>query len=69
LITDCYVVCRFRRFLRARKFDIDGAYNQFKDTEEWRKQNEIEALYRNIDVESYEEARAVVSFPVYPFPS
>ncbi|PWY90818.1 phosphatidylinositol transporter [Aspergillus heteromorphus CBS 117.55] len=45
------------RFLRARKFDIDGAWGQFKDTEDWRKENAIEALYENIDVESYDAAR------------
>lgn len=51
----------FRRFLRARKFDINAAFQQFKDTEEWRKDNKIEALYENIDVESYDEARRMVS--------
>ncbi|KAL4896024.1 CRAL-TRIO domain-containing protein [Aspergillus ambiguus] len=45
------------RFLRARKFDIDGAWGQFKDTEDWRKENAIEELYENIEVESYEAAR------------
>lgn len=50
-----------RRFLRARKFDVNGAFNQFKDTEEWRKTNNIESLYENIDVESYEESRRMVS--------
>lgn len=50
----------FRRFLRARRFDVNAAFQQFKDTEDWRKENNIEALYENIDVESYEEARRVV---------
>ncbi|GAD95398.1 phosphatidylinositol transporter, putative [Paecilomyces variotii No. 5] len=45
------------RFLRARKFDVNAAFQQFKDTEEWRKDNKIEALYENIDIESYDEAR------------
>ncbi|PYH48769.1 SEC14 family lipid-binding protein [Aspergillus saccharolyticus JOP 1030-1] len=45
------------RFLRARKFDIDGAWGQFKDTEDWRRENAIESLYENIDVEAYEAAR------------
>ncbi|KAL3475141.1 phosphatidylinositol transporter [Aspergillus californicus] len=45
------------RFLRARKFDVAGAWGQFKDTEDWRKENAIEALYENIDVESYDAAR------------
>ncbi|KAL4907556.1 hypothetical protein BDW74DRAFT_149421 [Aspergillus multicolor] len=45
------------RFLRARKFDVSGAWGQFKDTEDWRKENAIEALYENIDVDSYEAAR------------
>ncbi|KAJ5795143.1 hypothetical protein N7457_001742 [Penicillium paradoxum] len=45
------------RFLRARKFDIDGAWAQFKDTENWRKDNAIESLYANISVDSYEASR------------
>ncbi|KAL1974682.1 hypothetical protein VTN31DRAFT_4886 [Thermomyces dupontii] len=45
------------RFLRARKFDVAGAIKQFTDTENWRKENAIDALYDNIDLESYEETR------------
>ncbi|KAJ5573705.1 uncharacterized protein N7459_008132 [Penicillium hispanicum] len=45
------------RFLRARKFDVEGAWGQFKDTEDWRKENAIESLYENIGVDSYEAAR------------
>ncbi|KAA8647032.1 hypothetical protein EYZ11_005286 [Aspergillus tanneri] len=45
------------RYLRARKFDLNGAWGQFKDTEEWRHENAIESLYENIDVDSYEAAR------------
>ncbi|KAF9891219.1 hypothetical protein FE257_004783 [Aspergillus nanangensis] len=45
------------RFLRARKFEIDGAWGQFKDTEDWRKENAIEELYENIEVDSYDAAR------------
>lgn len=49
-----------RRFLRARKFDVEGAWAQFKDTEDWRKENKIESLYANIGVDSYEAARRMV---------
>ncbi|OJJ41704.1 hypothetical protein ASPWEDRAFT_101961 [Aspergillus wentii DTO 134E9] len=45
------------RFLRARKFDVNAAWAQFKDTEDWRRDNAIESLYENIDVESYDAAR------------
>lgn len=45
------------RFLRARKFEVEGAWGQFKDTEDWRKDNAIESLYANIGVDSYEAAR------------
>jgi hypothetical protein len=48
--------------LRARKFDVEGAWGQFKDTEDWRKDNAIEALYENIGVDSYEAARRMVGF-------
>ncbi|KAM5448749.1 hypothetical protein MaudCBS49596_005256 [Microsporum audouinii] len=47
------------RFLRARRFDVNGALAQFQATEEWRKENQIDALYENFDVDSYEEARKV----------
>lgn len=49
-----------RRFLRARKFDVNAAWDQFKDTEDWRKDNAIEKLYENIDIDSYESARRMV---------
>ncbi|KAJ5586266.1 hypothetical protein N7450_006053 [Penicillium hetheringtonii] len=45
------------RFLRARRFDVEGAWGQFKDTEDWRKDNSIKELYENIGVDSYEAAR------------
>ena len=35
---------------------------QFKDTEIWRKDNKLDALYENIDVQDYQEARSVVSY-------
>lgn len=46
--------------MRARKFHVEGAWGQFKDTEDWRKDNAIEALYENIGVDSYEAARRMV---------
>lgn len=51
-----------RRFLRARRFDVNGALGQFQATEDWRRDNEINKLYENFDVYSYEEARKVVSY-------
>lgn len=45
------------RFLRARRFIPQEAYQQFHDTETWRAKNEIDNLYENIDVEEYEETR------------
>ncbi|KAJ5495338.1 hypothetical protein N7539_000454 [Penicillium diatomitis] len=45
------------RFLRARRFDVEGAWGQFKDTEDWRKENDIEDLYANIAVDKYEASR------------
>ena len=55
-----------RRFLRARKFDVAGAWTQFKDTEDWRKENAIEELYENIEVDSYDAARRMVSHSFIP---
>ncbi|TKA71889.1 hypothetical protein B0A49_03352 [Cryomyces minteri] len=45
------------RYLRARKFDPKQAFGQFKDTEDWRKENELDRLYDTIDVDEYEETR------------
>lgn len=55
-----------RRFLRARKFDVEGAWGQFKDTEDWRQDNSIESLYANIGVDSYEAARRMVGDALCP---
>ena len=33
------------------------AFGQFKDTEDWRKQNELDQLYETIDVDEYEATR------------
>lgn len=53
----CWCANPYRRFLRARKFDVQGAYKQFSETEDWRKENKIEDLYENIRLESYERTR------------
>ncbi|AEO66241.1 4f6c2139-3e82-4a84-9500-39349b0b7b01 [Thermothielavioides terrestris] len=45
------------RFLRARKWVVKDAYAQFKDTEDWRKANQLEVLYDTIDVDAYEQTR------------
>lgn len=49
-----------RRYLRARKFVPQDALGQFKDTEDWRKKNEIDKLYDTIDIADYDETRALV---------
>ena len=49
------------RFLRARRFDVQAAFQQYSDTEKWRAVNQIGHLYDNIDVKDYEEARKLVS--------
>lgn len=47
------------RYLRARKFDVQGAIGQFTDTEKWMKAQRIEELYEAFDVDLYERARAM----------
>ncbi|KAL8689622.1 MAG: hypothetical protein Q9218_004748 [Villophora microphyllina] len=47
------------RYLRARKFVPQDAFVQFKDTEIWRKDNHLDALYEKIDIQDYQEARSV----------
>jgi hypothetical protein len=62
---------KVRRFLRARKFEIAGAYDQFTETEKWLKETKVEELYNHFDVEFYERARVLVrsSFYVVPYKS
>ncbi|KAI5279492.1 hypothetical protein KEM52_004354, partial [Ascosphaera acerosa] len=45
------------RFLRARRFDVDGGLKQFQETEQWRKDNSIDQLYATFDIDAYEESR------------
>jgi hypothetical protein len=51
-----------RRYLRARKFNVNGAVGQFSDTERWLREQRVEELYENYDVEAYERARKMVQF-------
>ncbi|KAK2038720.1 CRAL/TRIO domain-containing protein [Colletotrichum somersetense] len=45
------------RYLRARRWVPEDALVQFKDTEEWRAANDIDVLYRTIDLDAYEQSR------------
>ncbi|KAF1956717.1 CRAL/TRIO domain-containing protein [Byssothecium circinans] len=45
------------RFLRARRFVPAEALKQFKDTEEWRKENGIHRLFYDIEVDEFEQTR------------
>ncbi|KIV91409.1 hypothetical protein PV10_05952 [Exophiala mesophila] len=45
------------RYLRARKFDVQGAIGQFTDTEKWMKEQHVVELYDHFDVDIYEKAR------------
>ncbi|EPE06514.1 cral trio domain-containing protein [Ophiostoma piceae UAMH 11346] len=45
------------RFLRARRWIVEEAYAQFKDTEDWRAENSLNVLYDTIDLEAYEQSR------------
>ncbi|KAG5975614.1 hypothetical protein E4U55_007615 [Claviceps digitariae] len=45
------------RYLRARRWVAQDAYQQFKHTEDWRAANHIDTLYRTIDIEAFEQSR------------
>ncbi|WYZ46129.1 hypothetical protein EsH8_IX_000354 [Colletotrichum jinshuiense] len=45
------------RYLRARRWVPADALTQFKDTEEWRAANDIDVLYRTIELDAYEQSR------------
>ena len=48
------------RYLRARRWDINGALAQFAETIKARKDNRVDELYENVDVGFYEKARVLV---------
>ncbi|CBX98363.1 hypothetical protein IAQ61_010461 [Plenodomus lingam] len=45
------------RFLRARRFVPQEAFKQFKNTEDWRKENRLSDIFNNIEVDEYEQTR------------
>ncbi|KAI7318865.1 CRAL/TRIO domain-containing protein [Hortaea werneckii] len=45
------------RYLRARKFNPEQAFDQLKETEDWRKANNLDHLYETIDIDEYEQTR------------
>ena len=45
------------RFLRARKFDVQGAYAQFTSAEDWRRTEQIDQLYDSFSLPEFEMAR------------
>ncbi|KAK3398388.1 CRAL-TRIO domain-containing protein [Sordaria brevicollis] len=45
------------RYLRARRWNVVDAFKQFKETEDWRKANDLNVLYDTIDLEAYEASR------------
>ncbi|KAF1362619.1 CRAL/TRIO domain-containing protein [Lizonia empirigonia] len=45
------------RFLRARRFVPQEAFKQFKDTEDWRRDQDIINLFETIEVDEYEHTR------------
>jgi len=65
------------RYLRARKFIPTEAFGQFKDTEDWRKDIQLEKIYDTIDINEYEQTRVLYpqwtgrqdrrGIPVYTF--
>ncbi|KAF4979998.1 hypothetical protein FZEAL_3860 [Fusarium zealandicum] len=47
------------RYMRARRWVVEDAYQQFKDTEEWRKANDLDVLYNTIELSAYEQSRSL----------
>ena len=45
------------RFLRARRFVPADALTQFAETERWRKENDLDALYEHISIPEFWESR------------
>ena len=49
--------------MRARKFDVDGAYAQFTQARELHQLNKIVEVYDHVDILEYEEAKTLVCAP------
>ncbi|KAK4050993.1 cytosolic factor, phosphatidylinositol/phosphatidylcholine transfer protein [Microbotryomycetes sp. JL201] len=47
------------RFLRARKFEVQGAFDQFKDTEHWRRTKQLDQLYDEFPVKEFCDSQEV----------
>ncbi|KAM0790091.1 hypothetical protein ACM66B_005419 [Microbotryomycetes sp. NB124-2] len=47
------------RFLRARKFEIQGALQQFKETEHWRQSKQLDKLYDEFPVNEFCDSQEV----------
>ncbi|KAL5116778.1 hypothetical protein ACEQ8H_005259 [Pleosporales sp. CAS-2024a] len=45
------------RYLRARRFVPHEAFKQFKDTEDWRKDNRLDLIFETIEVDEFEQTR------------
>ncbi|GAA5934340.1 uncharacterized protein JCM15063_004545 [Sporobolomyces koalae] len=65
------------RFLRARKFDLEGALSQFTAAEDWRRENDVDNLYDEFPLSEFDLAanlypqwtgrRDKTGLPVYVF--
>ena len=58
--SDCGALTACRRYLRARRFVPQEAFKQFKDTEDWRKENKLELIFETIELEEFEQTRRLV---------
>ncbi|XP_046858927.1 sec14 cytosolic factor-like [Xenia sp. Carnegie-2017] len=54
------------RFLRAREFDVDGAYRQFVSTKEWRRKNDIDNILKTPRPLS-DELKNILSYGFHKF--
>ncbi|KAK4495471.1 hypothetical protein PRZ48_013802 [Zasmidium cellare] len=48
------------RFLRARKFVPQDALKQFKSTQEWREETDLDSCYNSVDVDEFEASSKLV---------
>lgn len=59
----CGALTAYRRYLRARRFVPQEAFKQFRDTEDWRKDNKLDQIFETIDIEEFEQTRRLVQTP------
>lgn len=59
----CHVTDISRRYLRARHYDPQAAYNQYIVTGDWRRNLNIDSYYDSVEISNFEATTRLVGIP------